>query len=65
MVKTKKVNIMVWFERPTSWRGQITVPADFDELDYDEQMDIVEDRIRGKREVEMDYWDYTRGQGAD
>lgn len=61
MVKTKKVKITVWFERPESWHGEITVPADFDELDYDEQMDIVEDRIHNKRTVEMDYWDYARG----
>jgi len=55
----KNLKVVVYFEKPESWKGSITVPKGFPEMEYDEQNDIVQAAVEHLRLVEIDYWDYA------
>jgi len=60
-VKTDREKIVIYFEKPESWRGVIDLPAGFGEMDYDTQNEIIEKFIEEAqlREPTLDYWDYS------
>lgn len=60
-MKTDREKIVIYFEKPESWRGVIDLPAGFGEMDYDTQNEIIEKFIEEAqlREPTLDYWDYS------
>lgn len=61
MVKANREKIVIYFDKPESWRGVVKLPAGFGEMDYDEQMDIIQELVQEEqiRMVTVDYWDYA------
>jgi hypothetical protein len=55
----KTINITVHFERPEPWTGTVSVPDNFDELDYDKQTEILDEKVNEFRSVWIDEWDYV------
>lgn len=61
MVKTDTEKIVIYFDKPESWRGTLDLPAGFGQMDYDEQNDIVQALVEefNLRSTTIDYWDYS------
>lgn len=61
MVKTDREKIVIYFDKPESWRGVLDLPAGFGEMEYDEQNDIIQAQVDEMqlRRVDVDYWDYS------
>lgn len=53
--------IVIYFDKPESWRGVLDLPAGFSEMEYDTQNDIIQELVEEWqiRNVTVDYWDYS------
>lgn len=60
MVKVDREKLVIYFDKPESWRGEVDLPAGFAQMDYDQQNDIVQEFIEEYelRRPTLDYWDY-------
>ena len=60
-MKTNREKIIIYFDKPESWRGVLDLPAGFGEMEYDEQNDIIQRYAEELeiRRVTVDYWDYA------
>lgn len=61
MVNTDRERIVIYFEEPERWRGDLTLPVGFSEMDYDTQADIIQGIVNEYqlRTTTVDYWDYA------
>jgi hypothetical protein len=60
-VGVDREKIVIYFDKPESWRGVLDLPAGFGEMDYDTQNDIIQGVVEefGLRPATIDYWDYS------
>lgn len=61
MAVVERERLVIYFDKPDSWVGDLTLPAGFAEMEYDEQNDIIENIVKSYqlRELSVDYWDYV------
>lgn len=61
-----KIKAWIYFERPESFRGNIEVPDDFNEWEWDLQVEYVEElMLEYRNEIAIDEFDYEVIPDAD
>jgi len=60
VVRVDRENLVIYFDKPESWRGVVDLPAGFAQMEYDEQNDIIQAFVEEfeLRRPTVDYWDY-------